>query len=148
MSHPFLITRRDYAVLTSLMRHQSSLPARVAALMRDKARSIEIIPSRLVPPAVALLESRIRYRVGFANTEMRTLTADLSTAGLGMFLPISTERAVALLGLREGQSFSYQDAQGSEQTVLLEEVLYQRSTGHGHEVEWTLPLSGSCRKNA
>lgn len=128
MRPPFIITRRDFGILTRLLRLSGAIPPRVAALIRDRTVGAEVISGHLVPASLALLESRIRYRVGSAQAETRTLSSDLSTAGLGMFLPISSVVAVALLGLREGQTFRYKDAQGTEQTVILEKVLYQRPT--------------------
>lgn len=126
MRPPFVLTRRDFGILTRLLRLPCVISPRVAALVRDRTIGAELISGHLVPASLALLESRIRYRIGAAQAETRTLSSDLSTAGLGMFLPISSVVAVALLGLREGQTFRYKDAQGTEQTVILEKVLYQR----------------------
>ncbi len=45
------------------------------------------------------------------------------TSPIGLFLPITTFRGLALIGLSEGHEFSLPGQDGLEETVLLEKVL-------------------------
>jgi regulator of nucleoside diphosphate kinase len=47
------------------------------------------------------------------------------TSSVGLFLPITTARGLALLGLTENQAFILTNNDGVEERILLEKVQYQ-----------------------
>jgi regulator of nucleoside diphosphate kinase len=56
---------------------------------------------------------------------MGILSHDRMNGSAGLFLPLTTPRALALLGLTEGQKFHLTDHEGRVEQVVLEKVQYQ-----------------------
>ena len=80
---------------------------------------------RDVDPAVVTINSRVEYQVGGEAPQKRILVRCAFRNGLvGLTLPISTPRGMALLGLRTGQSFAFEEG-GRERVITVLRVHYQ-----------------------
>jgi regulator of nucleoside diphosphate kinase len=77
------------------------------------------------PPTLATINSRVTYSVNGRKADTRVLSHARINAPTGLFLPITTPRGLALLGLMEGQEFSYLTRDGEQETIRLDSVLYQ-----------------------
>ena len=93
-------------------------------LLRRKIRNATVVLRDDVPDTVATLSSRISFRAGDGPDETRVLSLGRINGPVGMFLPLSTMRGLALLGMAEGQTCMI-DEQGHEKPVTLLAVLYQ-----------------------
>ena len=78
-----------------------------------------------IPPTVVTLSSRVAYRVNDGPAETRIVAHDEMRGLVGMLLPITNPRGLALLGLAEGQSMTIPNADGKLDTLTVQEVLYQ-----------------------
>ena len=75
--------------------------------------------------ATATLSSRVTFSVNGRDPDTRVISHDRMTSPIGMFLPITIARGLALLGLAEGQQFLLTNEDGVEERILLEKVRYQ-----------------------
>jgi regulator of nucleoside diphosphate kinase len=78
-----------------------------------------------IPPDVATLSSRVIFTVDGREPDTRVLSHDRMTSPVGLFLPITTPRGLALLGLAAGQTFRLAKPDGGEERIVLEAVAYQ-----------------------
>ncbi len=100
-------------------------------LLRRKLQGISPVDDRDVDPLVATINSRIEYCVDDGPSQKRILVRCGFRNGLvGLTLPITTPRGMALLGLREGQSFDFQEG-GAERTIVVHRVHYQPQAARG-----------------
>ncbi len=127
------MTAKDFeicrALLAALMGSGSPL---VAALRQKLERTIIVQPGRLDPLSVTL-NSRVEFRVDEEAPQKRILVANEFRNGLvGLTLPVSTARGLALLGLRQGQRSTFHEA-GRERSLSVDRMLYQpEAAGSGH----------------
>ncbi len=118
------LTVADFRSLEILLGQlQDDDPART--LLQRKIKTSSIVPPNDLAPDVATLNSRVTYRVNDGAADTHILSLDSSMTPSGLFLSISTDRALALLGLREGQAFHFLTRGGTEESVKLERVVYQ-----------------------
>lgn len=78
-----------------------------------------------IPANVVTLSSRVAYRVNDGTAETRIVAHDHMRGLVGMLLPITNPRGLALLGLAEGQSISIPTSDGRLETLTVHEVVYQ-----------------------
>jgi regulator of nucleoside diphosphate kinase len=117
MSELIMVSAADMAVLNLLRTY--------APLRRELERAI-VVSSAAMPPDVATLDSRVRYR---DETEGVTRTvslvypshADAAKGKVSVLAPVGT----ALLGLSEGESIEWAFPDGSRRRLTLEKVLHQ-----------------------
>jgi regulator of nucleoside diphosphate kinase len=117
MSELIMVSAADMAVLNLLRTY--------APLRRELERAI-VVSSAAMPPDVATLDSRVRYR---DETEGVTRTvslvypsqADAAKGKVSVLAPVGT----ALLGLSEGESIEWAFPDGSLRRLTLEKVLHQ-----------------------
>jgi regulator of nucleoside diphosphate kinase len=97
----------------------------LAPLLRRKISSAQVVFRDDVPENVATLSSRVTFSVDGRDSDTRIISHDRMTSPIGMFLPITSPRGLALLGLAEGQEFRLPNHDGVEERILLENVHYQ-----------------------
>jgi regulator of nucleoside diphosphate kinase len=95
------------------------------ALLARKIRSATVVFRDDIPPDVATLSSRVTFTVDGREPDTRILSHDRMTSPIGLFLPITTPRGLALLGLAAGQAFRLAKPDGGEEHIVLEAVPYQ-----------------------
>jgi len=123
---PIVVTEPDYDKLVRFVDRQSAALPRVTRFLENELGRAEIVPSRNVPPDVVTMNSRLLFRTA-ANGLSRAVTlvypaeADLMAGRLSIMTPVG----VALLGLRSGQSMTWEDRIGETKTLTVQHVLFQ-----------------------
>ncbi len=119
-----ILTTKDFTILEVMLERCLGRDDPLAPILRRKLEAALIVLRDDVPAAVATLSSRVTFSVGGRPADTRVLSHDRMNSP-GVFLPITTARGLALLGLSEGQRFRLRESGGAEEDVLLESVLYQ-----------------------
>src|SRR5690606_23778161 len=78
-----------------------------------------------IPADVVTLSSRVTYRVDDGPAETRIIAPDNMRGLIGLLLPICHPRALALIGLAEGQSMAIPRTDGGIETLSVVHVMYQ-----------------------
>jgi regulator of nucleoside diphosphate kinase len=92
----------------------------LAPILKRKIESATVMFRDDIPVNVATLSSRVTFSVNGREPDSRIISHDRMNSPIGMFLPITTARGLALLGLSEGQEFTVADADGKEERILLQ----------------------------
>jgi regulator of nucleoside diphosphate kinase len=93
------------------------------------------------------MSSRVTFSVDGRESDTRVISHDRMTP-VGLFLPITTARGLALLGLVEGQEFVLTNSQGVEERVLLGKVQYQPEAARREKEALSSPSAPVHRKPA
>lgn len=126
MSHDgCILTTKDLTILEVMLDRCLGRDDPMAPLLRRKIDGAEIVFRDDVPSDVATLSSRVVFSVDGREPDTRVISHDRMNSPTGLFLPVTTLRGLALLGLSEGQSFSLRGLDQALETVRLERVLYQ-----------------------
>ena len=120
----FILTTKDFTILETMCDHPLGRHDLVSLIQRKIGRAVVVFREDL-PGGIASINSRVRFRVNGGESDTRVLSTGQVTAPFGMFLPITTLRGLALLGLVEGQDILLTNADGVDERVLLEKVEYQ-----------------------
>lgn len=120
-----ILTTKDFTILEVMRDRCLGQSDPIAPILKRKLDSAVVVFRDDIPANVATLNSRVTFRVDGRASETRILAYECTHGPTGVFLPITTPRALALLGLSEGQAFLLTDPQGREERVLLEKVHYQ-----------------------
>lgn len=119
------VTAKDFMILGSMIRRTPPYDDRLLRLLRRKLSMASVVLPQDIAPDVATVNSRVGYRIDDGRTEACVLVHEEGNASLGLALPISTPRGLALLGLRAGDSVAIERPDGRIETVHLENVAYQ-----------------------
>jgi regulator of nucleoside diphosphate kinase len=120
-----LLTYNEYTILEVMLERCLGRDDSLGAILRRKlARAIVMFPDD-IPPTVVTLNSRVIFRVDGNAAETRILAHDEMPGLVGLTIPLSNHRGLAMLGLSEGQSFTLQKPSGSTETITVEQVVYQ-----------------------
>ena len=123
---PCLLTTKDFNVLEIMLERSVSARDPLRPMLQQKLREASIVFRDDIPPQVVTLNSRIKFSVDDGPKETRVVVQnELDNSLVGMTLPITTLRGLALLGLMQGQSLSYETQDGARETVRLDAVLFQ-----------------------
>lgn len=127
MNHPLpcRLTSKDHAILEALLERCPEPGGAYAALLARKLAGAGVWSGRDIPADVVTLDSRVLYRVDGGPAQTRILAR--SPAGspvVGLLLPLTTLRGLALLGLAEGESVTFEEGD-AEVTLSVQEVAYQ-----------------------
>ncbi|MDH4984957.1 nucleoside-diphosphate kinase [Aminobacter anthyllidis] len=120
-----VLTTKDFTILEVMRDRCLGRDDPLAPILKRKIESALVVFRDDVPANVATLSSRVTFRVDGREPDTRILSHDRMNSSAGLFLPISRPRALALLGLAEGQDFILTDHDGREERVVLETVQYQ-----------------------
>ncbi|WP_292896884.1 nucleoside-diphosphate kinase [Nitratireductor sp.] len=121
-----ILTTKDFTILEFLQerRHRFSEP--YAALLRAKLDGARVVLREDAPAHVATLNSRVRFRTGDEQPQTRIISHDELQGFVGLTLPLTTLRGLALLGLSAGETIALPKNAASEpERLVLEAVLYQ-----------------------
>jgi len=126
MSHDACtLTTKDFTILEVMLDRCLGRDDPMAPLLKRKIDAALVVFRDDVPANVATMSSRVTFSVDGAEPDTRVISHDRMTSPIGLFLPVTTLRGLALLGLAEGQEFKLPGQDGVEETVRLEKVLYQ-----------------------
>lgn len=96
-----------------------------ARLLRQKLSSARAVPDDGIDPLVVTFNSRVEFQVNDEAPETRILVRREFCNGLvGLTLPVTTPRGIALLGLRQGQSCAFEEG-GRMRAIAVRRVAYQ-----------------------
>lgn len=125
MSTKTILTTKDFSILEDMLERWDGRDDVLSATLRRKLSSATIVLRADVPDDVATLNSRVTFRINGRDQDTRLITQDRMTSPIGMFLPITTPRGLALLGLQEGATFRAPDHDGGIEEVALLSVDFQ-----------------------
>lgn len=120
-----ILTTKDFTILEAMLDRCLGQDDPTAQVLKRKLDAALVVFRDDVPTNIATLNSRVKFSVDGRDLDTRVICHDRTPSPIGLFLPIATSRGLALLGLAEGQGFRLSGHDGSEEVVLLEEVLYQ-----------------------
>lgn len=140
------LTTRDFNILEIKRDRCLGRDDPLAPLLKRKIESATVIFRDDIPVNVATLSSRVTFSVNGREPDSRIISHDRMTSPIGMFLPITTARGLALLGLSEGQEFTITNAEGQEERILLHEVRYQPEAARRGKEALELTSSPISRK--
>jgi regulator of nucleoside diphosphate kinase len=120
-----ILTTKDFTILEVMLDRCLGRDDPLAPILKRKIDSALVVFRDDVPENVATLSSRVTFSVDGRDPDTRVISHDRMTSPVGMYLPISTLRGLALLGLAEGQEFVLTNADGDEERIELEKVHYQ-----------------------
>ncbi|RWG82895.1 MAG: nucleoside-diphosphate kinase [Mesorhizobium sp.] len=119
------LTTKDYTILEVIRERHPIRDETFSTILQRKISSAVVMFREDIPANVVTLSSRVAYRVNDGPAETRIVAHDQMRGLVGMLLPITNPRGLALLGLAEGQSMSIPTANGSLETLTVHEVVYQ-----------------------
>ncbi|WEX07951.1 nucleoside-diphosphate kinase [Chelativorans sp. AA-79] len=99
-----ILTTRDFDLLQHLLEQHEEQDGAMMRLLRQKLAAARVVASEDLPEDIATLNSRISFQVGCGLPETRILSRDRMAGAVGILLPVTTMRGLALLGLREGEA--------------------------------------------
>lgn len=123
-----MLTTKDFTILEVMLDRCLGRDDPMAPLLRRKIESAMVVFRDDVPGHVATMSSRVVFSVDGRDSDTRVISHDRMTSPIGLFLPVTTFRGLALIGLSEGQEFRLPGQDGVEEIVRLEKVLYQPET--------------------
>lgn len=121
----YILTTKDFSILEALCDNWQGRNDRLVALCRRKIQKAIVVFRDDLPGDVASINSRVRFRAHAVESDIRVISTGQATGPVGLFLPITTPRGLALLGLRAGQKIEFENTNGVAETMLLEAVEYQ-----------------------
>lgn len=120
-----ILTTKDFTILEGMRDRCLGRGDLLAPVLNRKIESAVVTFRNDVPENVATLSSRVTFTVNGRDRDTRVISHDRMTSPISMFLPITTLRGLALLGLSEGQEFVVTNIDGAEERITLERVHYQ-----------------------
>ncbi|MCV3240720.1 nucleoside-diphosphate kinase [Mesorhizobium sp. ZC-5] len=119
------LTTKDFTILEVMRERYQGRDAAMSAILQRKVSRALVMFGDDIPPNVVTLSSRVAYRVNDGPAETRIVAHDDMRGLVGMLLPITTPRGLALLGLAEGQSMTIPNPDGKPETLTVQDVVYQ-----------------------
>jgi regulator of nucleoside diphosphate kinase len=123
--HTCILTTKDLTILEVLHDRCLGRDDPLAAILKRKIEAASVVFRDDVPADVATLSSRVTFSVDGRDPDTRVLSHDRMTSPVGLYLPITTVRGLALIGLAEGQEFVVANGEGADERVRLLRVDYQ-----------------------
>lgn len=120
-----ILTTKDFTILEVLRDRHHDQTGLLMPLIRNKMEKAIVVFREDLPGNIASINSRVRFRVAAGESDTRVISTGQTHGPVGMFLPITTLRGLALLGLREGQAMSLVNMNGVTEKIVLEKVEYQ-----------------------
>lgn len=120
-----ILTTKDFTILEAMHDNPRVRQDLLLPLIRQKLAAAIVVFREDLPQGVASINSRVSFRVDNGPSDTRILSTGQLNAPVGMALPITTRRGMALLGLTEGQEVLLTSGEGLEERIMLEKVDYQ-----------------------
>ncbi len=119
------LTTKDYTILEVMLERHFQHDEVMSGRLRRKTSDAVVMFREDIPTNVVTLSSSVAYRVDGGPSEVRIIAHDQMRGLVGMILPITNPRGLALLGLAEGQSITIPGKDGLPETLTVTEVMYQ-----------------------
>ncbi len=120
-----ILTTKDFTIVEVMRDRCLGQDDPLAPILARKIQSAIVMFRDDVPDNVATMSSRVTFSVNGRDPDTRIISHDRMASPIGMFLPVTTLRGLALLGLAEGDHFMFTNSDGSDERILLEKVHYQ-----------------------
>lgn len=120
-----ILTTKDFTLLEVMRDRRRGHEDPLVPILKRKLETATVVFREDVPETVATLSSRVTYSVDGRTPDTRVISHDHLSMPMGMFLPITTRRGLALLGLSEGEEFLLTDASGRQERIQLQKVHFQ-----------------------
>lgn len=121
----FILTNKDYAILTTALLQCLWDDETLVPQLRRKLSRASVVPSHQIPSTVVTMNSRVSFRVNDGREDTRVIIPDEADRLIGMTLPVTSKRGLALLGMSEGQTVTLKEPGGRSDTITVLEVTYQ-----------------------
>ncbi|MCV0394365.1 MAG: nucleoside-diphosphate kinase [Rhizobiaceae bacterium] len=121
----FILTTKDFTILEVMRDRCLGDDDPLAPILDRKIGSAVVTLLGAVPGNVVTMSSRVSYSVHGREADTRVISHTAMASPVGMFLPVTTPRGLALLGLAEGEEFEFINAAGARERIRLEKVHYQ-----------------------
>ena len=119
-----ILSTKDHTILEDLYDRYRGRGDPLAFLLRRKLESAVVVFREDVPENVATLNSRVRFSANRDGAQTRIISYG-TLQPVGMYIPITSPRGLALIGLSEGEEFRIPYRDGGIFQIELREVLYQ-----------------------
>ena len=120
-----LLTTKDFTILEVMRDRCLGQDDPLAPILERKIKSAIVMFRDDIPENVATMSSRVTFSVDGRDPDTRILSHHQMTSPVGLYLPVTTLRGLALLGLAEGEGFTLTNNDGAEERIVLEKVNYQ-----------------------
>lgn len=122
------LTTKDFAIVKSMLDRLAWSGGPLVELLRRKLASAQVVFSNEADADVVTLNCRVVFSVDGGSPHTRVVTQGPIEGMVGLTIPITVPRGLALLGLRKGQSISVDCGRGVTETVRVDDILYQPRT--------------------
>ena len=119
-----ILSTKDHTILEVLYDRYRGRGDPLAFLLRRKLESAVVVFREDVPENVATLNSRVRFSANRDGAQTRIISYG-TLQPVAMYIPITSPRGLALIGLSEGEEFRIPYRDGGIFQIELREVLYQ-----------------------
>lgn len=123
------LTTKDFAILQTMLDRLAWSGGPLVALLRRKLASAQVVFSNDIDPDVVTLNSRVVFCVDGGAAHTRVVAQGPVSGMVGLTLPITVPRGLALLGLRKGEEIVVDCGRASAETIRVDEILYQPEAG-------------------
>lgn len=120
-----LLTTKDYTILEVTLNRALARGDWLVPMLRRKLSRATVVFREDIPSHAVTINSRAVYRVGAGEVETRTVVHGEENEIMGMTIPITTPRGLALLGMSAGEATTFQRPDGSTESIHVEQVAYQ-----------------------
>ncbi|MGB6119922.1 MAG: nucleoside-diphosphate kinase [Mesorhizobium sp.] len=120
-----ILTTKDVTILEVMFERLPGADNDYGRLLKRKLDTARVVLREDVPANVATLNSRVSFCIDHTATDSRVISQDQMNSPIGSFLPITTLRGLALLGLSVGQTFLMTTDSGRDHAIELTAVLHQ-----------------------
>jgi len=141
MSADIQLTTKDFAILETMLdrgQHGALVP-----LLRRKLAGAKVVFRDSVDPDVVTLNSRVAFRIDDGPTETRIVVQGEPRGLVGMTLPITIPRGLAMLGLAAGSVTELARDDGTVEQLAVDDVLFQPEAA-----KWPVALRGTGEQRA
>jgi regulator of nucleoside diphosphate kinase len=141
------LTTKDHSILKVMLERRIASSDPILPLLRQKLAEATVVATDSVAADVSTLNSRVVFRVNGGAPETRTLVEQDSGGLVGLNLPITTARGLAMLGMRENDEVVVERGTGEQELILVEKVVYQPEAARQQPPE-QVPAHGAAGRPA
>ena len=120
-----ILTTKDISILETMLERNPEKSSALACLMRAKISAATVVFRDDVPETAVTLNSRVSYRVDGGEPDTRIVAQAHMNSAVGCFLPITTMRGLALLGMMQGETMRISGRGQAMEDIELVAVLHQ-----------------------
>lgn len=120
-----ILTTRDHAILEQMLDRCRDRQDPLGRVLARKLANARVVRRDIVGANVVTISSRVCYRIDDGPVETRVLVHEEGRGMVGLTLPLSHPRGMAMLGLHSGASARIPLADGRVETLTVVQIPYQ-----------------------